>query len=155
MGSGGERAPWTAAEFREGAELLLEFVSRHPQAGPRVGSLGIAARVLITDLGLELSLRPSDSRRRKTGHHLAWAWGRPKRATPTAVEVRLSSVVAARCAQGKQAVPLALARKEILVDGSATKADKEAVLDAVPVLLPLQKPFVALLRGKGLGNLLI
>lgn len=152
--SGDGRPPWSGEEFRKGSELLLDMVSRHPEAGPRLAALEMAARVVFPDLSLELVVRPADAARRRKGHHLAWSWGR-KKGSPPPVTATLGSVVAARCAQGKQPIPLALAREEIALAGLDDRTRRDALLDTVPVLVRLQKVYVRTLKEAGLTVLLV
>lgn len=154
MSGGNGRPPWSGEEFRKGSELLLDLVSRHPEAGPRLSALDLTARVVFPDLSLELVLGPAAASRRRRGHHLSWSWGR-KRGSPPAVTATLASVVAARCAQGRQAVPVALAREEIALAGIRDRSQRDAILDTVPVLISLQKVYVRTLKDAGLGVLLV
>lgn len=154
MSGGDGRPPWSGEEFRKGSELLLDMVSRHPEAGPRLAGLGLTARVVFPDLSLEVVLKPADAARRRKGHHLSWSWGRGK-GSPPPVTATIDSVVAARCAQGKQLIPLALAREEIALVGLDERSRRDALLDTVPILVPLQKVYVRILREAGLAVLLV
>lgn len=146
--------PWTKSEFRKAAELLLRMLSTHAEAGPRLKSLGLTSRFVFTDIGLVLDVSPGNGRRGRGGH-LAWSWGKKQRARRPSVVIELTSVTANRCAQAKVPVPLALARGEITVAAREQPYDRDAALDTLPVVVPLQKLWIELLRERGLERLLV
>jgi hypothetical protein len=145
---------YTAREFKDVTESLLDMVSRHPEAGPRLSRLGLSALLVFTDLGLSLSLRPAANARQRKGHNLTWRWVKSRPKPEPSVVVEMTSVLANRCAQGKEVVPLLVARGSIGITGTRNPEDRDAALDAVPVLISLQKRWVAELRSRGFEKFL-
>ncbi len=143
-----EGPEWTAAEFRSVGDRLLDWVSRHPKAGPVIRELGLSGRIELTDLGLVLTVRLADARRLRQGHHLVWRWGTAAK-TAVSLRIALTSQLANRCTQGKEVIPLLVATGRIAVETLERPADRDKALDALPLLMPLQKEWGALLRREG------
>lgn len=114
----------------------------------------MTARIAFTDVGLVLHLRPADVKRLRRGHHLSWSW-KARDGGPPDVVVELTSEVANRCAQGRENIPLAVARGTIGVEATERPADREAALDAVLVLVSLQKRWALVLRERGLHRFIV
>lgn len=136
-------------EFRKTFDLLFDSLSRDPEVGPRLRATKTPQRFVFTDVGLVLNVRDSDSRRAAKGHGLTWVWGDEKRTWQPAVTLELTSEVANRYFQGKENVPLALARKRIVL----TDSDVKKVLDLLPIVLPFHTKWIETLKAKGLAHL--
>lgn len=146
-------ARFTKANFQELTDEALEILSRHPGGGPKVRSLGIVCRLVFTDLRLLLDVGPSDDKAARKGAHLAWAWGGSWRGPKASVLVTLESEVGHRCAIGKESAATLAARDLIQINPLDETIDRDRALDLVPILLPLQKEWVARLEATGRGDL--
>ncbi len=142
-------------DFRELTEMALERLAAHPEAGPRLARLGYVSRFVFPDLKLVLDVGPADSRKRKKGRHLDWAWGGAWRGPKAAVLVSLPSSVANRCAQGKANAGALVSRNEIVVTPLSDAFDRDAVLDLVPLLTPLSRDWVEEMKAEGFGKFVL
>lgn len=144
-----------AADFRLLVDVLLDFASRHPVAGPKLAALGISGRGVIPDLKLVLNLAPSAHEARARGTHLAWSWGRAPKGFAAQVLVSCPSVLANRLAQGKENPARAVDRGDLTLTPLDPSVDERRVLDLLPILVPLRSEVVGVLRKAGLGRLVL
>ncbi|MEO6326442.1 MAG: hypothetical protein ABIT01_11315, partial [Thermoanaerobaculia bacterium] len=108
-------------EFKRVFDELFETLSNDPEVGPKLRATRSLQRYVFTDLGLTLNVRDADARRAAKGHALTWSWGE-KCAWAPEVVLQMSSDVANRFFQGRENVPLAFARKIIVLkSGSMTQ----------------------------------
>lgn len=136
-------------EFRKTFDLLFETLSKDPVVGPKLRATRTPQRFVFTDVGLVLDVRDSDDKRAAKGHGLTWIWGGVKVTWEPAVTLELTSEVANRYFQGKENVPLALAKSRIVL----THGDVRKVLDLLPIVLPFHKKWIETLKAKGLSHL--
>ncbi len=144
-----------AAEFRLLFDVLLDFVSRHPDAGPRMAAFGISGRGVFPDVKLVLNLAPAAPKARSRGTHLAWSWGPAPKPFVAQVLVSCPSTLASRLAQGKENPALAYDRGDLTVTPLDPSVDERRVLDLLPVLVPLRTEVTAVLRKAGLERLVL
>src|SRR5262249_44168465 len=102
-------------------------------------------RFVFTDVGLVLNVRDSDAKSAKAGKHLTWIWGDESRRWEPTVSMTMTADVANRYFQGKENVPLALARGSIRVE----TGDVAKVLDLLPIVAPFHRKWVATLKADG------
>lgn len=138
-------------EFRRIFDELFDLLSRDRDAGPRLRARHCPQRYLFPDLGEVLNVWDADGKKAKKGDHLVWVWGDAKRAWDPKVTVQMTSDVANRYFQGKENVPLAVARGRIrVVDG-----DLRDVLDLLPIVLPFHPKWVRHLKSTGQLHLIV
>lgn len=140
-----------AAELQRVFDRLFELLSTDPDVGPRLREKATRQRYIFTDYGKTLDVEVSDAKRLKTGQNLKWVWDKKKKLDREPdVVLEMTSDVANRYFQGRENVPLALAKRAIVVrSGDVTKA-----LDLLPIVLPFHTKWVAKLKSDGLTHLL-
>jgi hypothetical protein len=144
-----------AADFRELFDVLLEFVARHPVAGPKMAALGIAGRGVFPDLKLILNLAPANAKAKARGTHVTWSWGAAPKGFTAQVLVSCPAALANRLAQGKENPALAVDRGDLTVTPLDPSVDERRVLDLLPVLVPLRTEVAGVLRKAGLDRLVL
>lgn len=118
----------SVAEFREVMDRTFKMMSDDPQMGPRLRDADVPQRWEFEDLDLVVNIR---ARRGHEQANLHWRWSdeidwRAK------VKMKMRSEVANRYFQGKENVPLAIARRRIKTSG-----DIRAALALIPITKPL------------------
>lgn len=144
-----------AAEFRLLFDALLEFVARHPVAGPKMAGLGIAGRGVFPDLRLILNVAPAKAAARARGVHVTWSWGAAPKGLVPQVLISCPSTLANRLAQGKENPALAVDRGDLTLTSLDPSVNERRVLDLLPVLVPLRTEVVAVLRKAGLERFVL
>jgi len=144
-------SPFTSVEeFRKTFDALFTLLSDDPDVGPRLRARKTPQRFVFTDAGLVLNVRDADAKRSRAGHHLAWVWGDKGRSWEPRVTLEMTCDVANRYFQGRENIPLAVARGRIrLADGSL-----QDVLDLLPIILPFHTTWVRHLKSTGQLHLL-
>ncbi|HQR47233.1 MAG TPA: hypothetical protein PK598_14630 [Thermoanaerobaculia bacterium] len=144
-------APFTSPkEFRRVFDELFSLLSRDREAGPRLREKRVPQRFVFTDVGLVLNVRDADEKRAGKGEHLVWTWGAGKGSWEPKVTLEMTADVANRYFQGKENIPLAVARGRIrIADG-----DLRDVLDLLPIVLPFHPKWVRHLKSSGQLHLL-
>lgn len=138
-------------EFERVFDRLFSTLSEDPEIGPKLRAAHTAQRYVFSDFGVTLDVKDADGDRVRRGHNLHWVWNKRKPAwgEPDVV-LEMSSDVANRFFQGKENIPLALAKGTIAVrSGDVAKA-----LDLLPILKPFHPKWVARLRSDGTTHLL-
>lgn len=138
-------------EFQEVFDRLFEALSRDPEIGPRLREKKTPQRFVFSDVGLVLNVRFADERQAKKGRNLVWVWGDAKRDWEPVVSMTMTSEVGNRYFQGKENIPLSIARKIILLE----TGDLAKVLDLLPIVAPFHKKWVALLKAEGRSHLVV
>ena len=137
-------------EFKKVFDHLFESLSGDPEVGPRLRATHSLQRYIFTDIALTLNVRDADARRAAKGHTLTWTWGEKCSWKPEVI-LEMSSDVANRFFQGRENVPLAFARK-IIVLRSGSMAQ---VLDILPIVKPFYPKWTARLKAEGWTHLLV
>jgi hypothetical protein len=121
-------------EFREVMDRLFAMMSEDPQMGPKLRDADVPQRFEFEDLDLVMNIRA-----RKPGEHdnLHWEWTDDVDWQPR-VQMKMSSEVANRYFQGKENIPLAIARRRIKTGGD---------IKASLALIPITKPVYARYRA--------
>jgi hypothetical protein len=106
----------SAAQLRDLLDRSLAEVDADDQAGSHLRATGLRARLRIRDLGLVLDVEPSE----EGDHHLRWTFsesaGEPK------LELIMDSQVANAYLQGRESLPIAMARNRVRCKGEARSA---------------------------------
>jgi hypothetical protein len=137
-------------EFRKVFDRLFLALASDSEIGPRLAAAKTPQRFVFSDVGLVLNVTHADPKVAKKGRHLSWVWGDAKRTREPVVSMTMTSDVANRYFQGKENIPLAIARKLIVVE----TGDPAKVLDLLPIVAPFHRKWVAILKAEGLTHLL-
>jgi hypothetical protein len=118
----------STAEFREVMDRLFTMMSEDPEMGPALRDADVPQRFEFEDLDLVLNIR---ARRPGEEPNLHWEWTdeidwREK------VRMKMSSQTANRYFQGKENIPMAIARRRIKTGG-----DIAASLRLIPITKPI------------------
>jgi len=137
-------------EIKKVFDLLFSTLSRDPEIGPKLAASRTPQRFVFSDAGLILNVKYADSALAKKGDNLVWVWGDEKRTWEPVVTMTMTAAVANRYFQGRENIPLALARKIIVLESG----EMSKVLDLLPIVAPFHKKWVAKLKADGLTHLL-
>jgi hypothetical protein len=130
-----------AAEFRSPAEVrevmdrIFGIMDDDPDMGPRLRAADVPQRFEFTDVDLVVNIR--GARDGEPGN-LHWTWTDDIDWEPR-VRMVMSSNTANRYFQGRENVPLAIARRRIRTGG-----DVKAALALIPVTKPVYERYRAL-----------
>ena len=119
-------------EFREVMDKTFALMSDDPEIGPQLRDADTPQRFEFTDLDLVVNIRAGGP----DEPNLTWVWTDEVAWEPK-VKMTMSSETANRYFQGKENVPLAIARRRIKTGG-----DVKAAL----ALMPITKPVFAQYR---------
>lgn len=144
-----------SADFRELFDVLLDFASRHPVAGPKIAGLGVSGRGVFPDVKLVLNLAPAAPKARAKGGWLQWSWGPAPRGFAAQVLVSCPAALANRLCQGKENPALAYDRGDLTITPLDESVNERRLLDLLPVLVPLRAEVVAALRKAGLDRFVL
>jgi hypothetical protein len=122
----------SAAEFREVMDAAFELMRDDPDIGPRLRAGDVPQRYVIEDLDLVFHIRSGGAEE----PHIVWTWDAAQ-AWPCEVELLMRSEVANRYFQGRENMPVAVARRRIAASGN---------VKAALALMPLTRPLFARYR---------
>jgi hypothetical protein len=137
-------------ELKRVFDHLFTELSRDSEIGPRLRAQKTPQRFVFSDMGLVLNVRDAGEKSFKKGDHLEWVWGDKGRTWEPVVSITMTSDVANRYFQGKENVPLAIARGGIVLE----TGDLAKVLDLLPIMKPFHKKWILVLKTRGLLHLL-
>jgi hypothetical protein len=115
-------------EFRTVIDRVFSMMSEDPEMGPRLRDADVPQRFEFTDLDLVVNIRAA---RAGEDGNLHWEWSDEVDWEPK-VKMSMSSETANRYFQGKENVPIALARRRIKSGG-----DVKAALSLIPITKPI------------------
>lgn len=115
-------------EFREVMDRVFALMDEDPEIGPRLREADVPQRFEFDDLDLVVNVRAAGV---EEDMNLVWAWT-DEVAWEARVHLTMSSATANRSFQGKENIPLALARRRIKAGGDVT-----AALALIPIIKPL------------------
>jgi hypothetical protein len=121
-------------EFKEVMNRLFTILSEDSQMGPKLRDADVPQRFEFEDLDLVMNIR---ARKGAEQPNLHWEWTDDVDWEPR-VQMKMSSEVANRYFQGKENVPLAIARRRIKTGGD---------IKASLALIPITKPVYARYRA--------
>ena len=118
----------SAAEFREVIDRVFTLMSTDPEMGPKLRDARVPQRFEFPDQDAVVNITYDDS---GGDQNLRWEWTDDVAWSPT-VEMVMDSAVANKYFQGKENVPVALARRRIKSSG-----DMKAALKLIPITKPV------------------
>ncbi len=126
----------SSREFKEVMDRLFTLMSDDPEMGPALRDADVPQRFEFDDVDLVMNVRA-----RKPGEeaNLHWEWTDEIPWEPR-VRMKMSSEVANRYFQGKENIPLAIARRRIKTGG-----DIKASLALIPITKPVYARYRAML----------
>lgn len=129
----------SSAEFREVMDLVFAMMDQDPEMGPRLQAADVPQRFEFSDVDLVCNIRAA---RPEEAGHLRWEWTDDV-AWDAKVRMTMSSETANTYFQGKENVPIAIARRRIKAGG-----DVKAALALMPILKPLYPRYRALVEAE-------
>ena len=121
-------------EFKEVMNAVFALMSEDPDMGPKLRDADVPQRFDFDDVDMVVNVRAGRS---DEDANLHWEWSDDVDWEPK-VQMKMSAEVAVRYFQGKENVPVAIARRRIKTGG-----DVKAAL----ALIPITKPVYAQFRG--------
>ncbi|HEX5309793.1 MAG TPA: hypothetical protein VFW38_12020 [Solirubrobacteraceae bacterium] len=126
-------------EFKQVMGDLFEMMSADPQMGPALRDADVPQRFEFEDLDLVVNVRARKGTERENLH---WEWSEDVDWEPR-VWMKMSSEVANRYFQGKENIPLAIARRRIKTGG-----DIKASLALIPITKPVYARYREMLQER-------
>jgi hypothetical protein len=123
----------SASEFREVMNRAFDLMSTDPEMGPRLRDARVPQRFVFPDQDAVVNITHDEEGGER---NLRWEWSDDVDWEPKVV-MTMDSEVANRYFQGKENVPLALAKRRIKSSGDIRSALK---------LIPITKPVFGLYR---------
>src|SRR5687768_4891677 len=118
----------SAKEFREVMDKVFTIMSTDPEMGPKLRHARVPQRFRFPDQDAVVNITYNDA---DDGQNLRWEWSDDVDWKPQ-VEMTMDSDVANKYFQGKENVPMALARRRIKSGG-----DVKAALRLIPITKPV------------------
>src|SRR6266516_4297201 len=126
-------SPFTSSkEFREVMDRVFTLMSEDPEMGPRLRDADVPQRFEFEDVDMVMNIRAG---RQGEGANLHWEWTDEVSWSPR-VHMTMSSETANRYFQGRENVPLAIARRRIKTGG-----DIKAALELIPITKPVYERY--------------
>jgi hypothetical protein len=119
-------------EFREVMDKIFEMMSSDPDMGPNLRDADVPQRFEFDDVDMVVNIRAASS---DEDGNLHWVWRDDVDWEPK-VKMTMSSETANKYFQGKENVPIALARRRIKAGG-----DVKAALSLIPMTKPVYKRY--------------
>jgi hypothetical protein len=124
-------------EFQEVMDRVFTIMSTDSDIGPKLRDARVPQRFEFPDLGAVVNITYDDSGGEQ---NLRWKWSDGVDWDPK-VEMTMDSAVANKYFQGKENVPLALARRRIKSAG-----DIKAALKLIPITKPIFEKYRAMVE---------
>jgi hypothetical protein len=124
----------SARELREVMDEVFSMMNADPEMGPKLRDADCPQRFEFSDYDLVVNIRAA---REGEDGNLVWEWSDDVAWKPK-VEMTMSSEVANRYFQGKENVPMAVARRRIKAGG-----DLKAALALIPITKPIYEQYRA------------
>lgn len=133
-------SPFTSSrEFREVMDRVFTLMSEDPEMGPRLRDADVPQRFEFEDVDLVMNVRAAKS---GEDSNLYWEWTDEVDWSPR-VRMTMSSETANRYFQGRENIPLAIARRRIKTGG-----DIKASLELIPITKPIYARYRALVEAE-------
>ncbi len=129
----------SAEEFRTCMDAVFSMMDEDPAMGPALRDADVPQRFEFDDLDLVVNIRAA---RPDEDANLRWTWSDDVDWTPK-VRMTMSSETANKYFQGKENVPVALARRRIKSGG-----DMKAALKLIPITKPVYAKYRAYLEAE-------
>jgi hypothetical protein len=127
----------SAKELREVIDQVFSMMDADPDMGPKLRDADTPQRFEFSDFDLVVNIRAA---RDGEEGNLHWEWSDDVD-WDSKVQMTMSSEVANRYFQGKENVPMAVARRRIKTGG-----DLKAALALIPITKPIYKQYRAYLE---------
>lgn len=127
----------SVTEFREVMDQIFAMMSEDPEMGPKLRDANVPQRFDFEDVDLVVNIRAGDG-----DANLVWEWSDDVAWEPK-VKMAMSSETANKYFQGKENVPIAIARRRIKAGG-----DVKAALALIPITKPVYARYRALVEAK-------
>jgi hypothetical protein len=122
----------SAKEFREVIDQVFSMMDADPDMGPKLRDADTPQRFEFSDFDAVVNIRAA---RAGEDGNLYWEWSDDVD-WDSKVQMTMSSEVANRYFQGKENVPMAVARRRIKTGG-----DLKAALALIPITKPIYKQY--------------
>jgi hypothetical protein len=126
-------------EFREVMDRVFAMMDEDPQMGPKLRDADVPQRFEFTDVDMVVNIRAAAG---GEDGNLHWEWTDDVD-WESKVRMEMSSETANRYWQGKENVPIALARRRIKAGG-----DVKAALSLIPITKPIYARYAALVEAE-------
>ncbi len=126
-------------EFRTVIDRVFSMMSEDPDMGPKLRDADVPQRFEFTDLDLVVNIRAA---RDGEDGNLHWEWTDDVDWSPK-VKMAMSSETANKYFQGKENVPIAIARRRIKTSG-----DVKAALALIPITKPVYAQYRELVKAE-------
>ena len=127
------------AEFREVMDRVFALMSEDPDMGPKLRDADVPQRFEFDDVDLVVNIRAA---RDGEDGNLHWEWNDDVD-WKSKVQMKMSSETANKYFQGKENVPIAIARRRIKTGG-----DIKAALALIPITKPVYAQYRAVLEAE-------
>jgi hypothetical protein len=124
-------------EFQTVMDRVFSMMSEDPDMGPKLRDADVPMRYEFTDVDLVVNIRAAQ---KGEDGNLHWEWSDDVDWEPK-VRMTMSSETANRYFQGKENIPIALARRRIKSGG-----DVKAALSLIPITKPIYARYRALVE---------
>ena len=129
----------SAREFKQVMDELFTLMNEDPDMGPALRDADVPQRFEFDDLDLVMNIR---ARKGDEEGNLHWEWTDDVSWEPR-VKMKMSSEVANRYFQGKENIPIAIARRRIKTGG-----DIKASLALIPITKPVYARYREMLEER-------
>ena len=126
-------------EFKAVMDEVFALMSEDPDMGPKLRDANVPQRFDFDDVDMVVNVRAGTG---DEDANLHWEWSDDVDWEPK-VQMKMSAEVAVRYFQGKENVPVAIARRRIKTGG-----DVKAALALIPITKPVYAQFRALLEDR-------
>ncbi len=126
-------------EFRTVMDTVFSLMSEDPEMGPKLKDADVPQRFEFDDVDMVCNVRAG---RAGEDGNLHWEWSDDVDWEPK-VQMKMSAEVAVRYFQGKENIPVAIARRRIKTGG-----DVKAALALIPITKPVYAQFRAVLEDR-------
>jgi hypothetical protein len=118
----------SSKEFREVMDRIFGMMDEDPEMGPKLRDADVPQRFEFTDVDMVVNIRAAAP---GEPGNLHWEWSDDVDWKPK-VQMAMSSETANKYFQGKENIPIAIARRRIKAGG-----DVKAALSLIPVTKPI------------------
>jgi hypothetical protein len=126
-------------EFREVIDRIFTMMDEDPEMGPKLRDADVPQRFEFTDVDMVMNIRAAAG---DEDGNLHWEWTDDVDWEPK-VRMAMSSETANKYFQGKENIPIAIARRRIKAGG-----DVKAALSLIPVTKPIYARYAALVEAE-------
>jgi hypothetical protein len=131
----------SAAEFRTVMDRIFTMMSEDPDMGPKLRDADVPQRWEFEDVDLVVNIRAAREGEGEEGC-LHWEWSDDVD-WKSKVQMKMSSETANKYFQGKENVPLAIAKRKIKTGG-----DMKAALALIPITKPVYPQYRAVVEAE-------